>query len=83
MIYEILVKTQYALLFQVASETASMEQVVMTPFDYTVTGPSATGDFYSMFIDALINGHIHCCFRRIFPKCICAASLKTLFFEET
>ena len=53
MIHELLVKTQYALLLPVASEIASMEQVFVTvPFDYSVTGPSTTGDLHSVFNDA-------------------------------
>ena len=65
MIHEILVKTQYALLLPVDSKIASMEQVLMTvPFDYSVTGPSTTGDLHSVFNDAQVIGHFHCCFGR-------------------
>ena len=53
MIHEILVKTQYGLLLPVASKTASLEEVDdSVPFDYSVTGPSTTDVFYSVFTDA-------------------------------
>ena len=48
-----MVKTLNALLLPVASETASMKQVLMTlHFDNSATGPSTVGDIYSMFNDA-------------------------------
>ena len=53
-IHEILVKSQYALLLPAISKNcicrASFDDSV--PFHYAVTGPSTTGDFYSMFIGA-------------------------------
>ena len=53
-IHEILVKSQYALLLPAVSKNwiyrASFDDSV--PFDYAVSGPSTTGDFYSMFIGA-------------------------------
>ena len=53
-IHEILLKSQYALLLPAVSKNciyrASFDDPV--PFDYAVTGPSTTGDFYSMFIGA-------------------------------
>ena len=54
MIHEILLKSQYALLPPAVSKNCIYRARFdgSVPFDYAVTGPSTTGDFYSMFIGA-------------------------------
>ena len=53
-IHEILLKSQYALLLPAVSENCNYRATFddSVPFDYAVTAPSTTGDFYSMFIGA-------------------------------